>query len=126
MSIAGYKWDPLTNKMKVTVPKISIGNKSKGRFTKHTIFFKDDISLESTKNFDEGTVINLEVILSKTAGLYYPLGFVSPLKTYGSYIFRKALMDSGNNLLKVVDKSTRQDFMEYLYQAQKVGTLEFT
>ena len=69
--------------MKVVVPKISIGNKNKGRFTKDTVFFKDDISLERIKKFYEGTVINLEVILSKTAVLYDPLGFVSPLETYG-------------------------------------------
>ena len=35
-------------------------------------------------------------------------------------------MDSGKTPLKEVDESTRQDFMEYLYQFQKVGTLDFT
>ena len=39
MNIAGYSWDPMTDKMKVTIPKIFHGEKKKGRFTPETVFF---------------------------------------------------------------------------------------
>ena len=66
-------------------PKIFHGEKKKGRFTKDTIFFKDEITLENITKFYEDKRITHETILSKTSSLYDPLGFAAPLKVYGSY-----------------------------------------
>ena len=37
--------------MKIMTPKIFHGEKKKGRFTKDTIFFKDEVTLENIKKF---------------------------------------------------------------------------
>merc|ERR1712240_910932 len=94
INIAGYSWNPLTDRMKVTTPKIFHGEKKKGKFTPETIFFKEEVSLENITRFYEDKVITHELILSKTAALYDPIGFLSPLKVYGAYICRRALIES--------------------------------
>ena len=88
INTAGYSWDPKTDRMKIMTPKIFRGEKKKSRFTKDTIFFKDEVTLENIKRFYEDKRITHESILSKTASLYDLLGFAAPLKVYGSYICR--------------------------------------
>ena len=53
INTAGYSWDPKTDQMKIMTPKIFHGEKKKGRFTKDSIFFKDEITLENIKRFYE-------------------------------------------------------------------------
>ena len=91
INTAGYSWDPKTERMKIMTPKIFNGEKRKGRFTKETVFFKDEVTLENIKRFYEDKRITHESILSKTASLYNPLGFAAPLKVYGSYICESSL-----------------------------------
>ena len=97
INTAGYSWDPKTDQMKIMVPKIFHGEKKKGKFTKETIFFKNEVTLENIKKFYKGIKITHETILSKTASLYDPLGFAAPLKVYGSYICRRALIESAGD-----------------------------
>ena len=103
--------DPKTDKMKIMTPKIFQGDKKKGRFTKETVFYKDEVTLENIKKFYENKKITHETILSKTASLYDPLGFAAPLKVYGSYICRKALIESAGDPLKEVEEDTRRLFL---------------
>ena len=77
------------------------------------------------KKFYEGKKITHEVILSKTASLYDPLGFAAPLKVYGSYICRRALIDSAGDPLKEVGETTRELFIQYTYQVKMLETLSF-
>ena len=65
INTAGYSWDPKTDQMKIMTPKIFHGEKKKGRFTKDTIFFKDEITLVNIKRFYEDKRITHETILSK-------------------------------------------------------------
>ena len=39
INVAGYSWNPVTDRMKITTPKIFHGEKKKGRFTPNTVFF---------------------------------------------------------------------------------------
>ena len=86
INVAGYSWNPTTDRMKVTLPKIFHGEKKKGKFTPETVFFNEEGSLENITKFYEAIAITHELILSKTAALYDPIGFLSPLKVYGAYI----------------------------------------
>ena len=45
INTASYSWDPKTDHMKIMTPKIFHGEKKKGRFTKDTIFFKEEVTL---------------------------------------------------------------------------------
>ena len=94
----------MTDRMKIMTPKIFHGEKKNRRFTKETVFFKDEVTLENIKKFYENKKITHETILSKTASLYNLLGFAAPLKVYGSYICRKALIESAGDPLKEVEE----------------------
>ena len=111
INTAGYSWNPETDRMKIMTPKIFHGEKKKGRFTKETVFYKDEVTLENIKKFYENKKITHETILSKTASLYDPLGFAASLKVYGSYICRKALIESAGDPLKEVKEDTRRLFL---------------
>ena len=125
INTAGYSWDPKTDRMKIMIPKIFHGEKKKGRFTKGTIFFKDKTTLENIRKFYKGKRITHETILSKTASLYDPLGFAAPLKVYGSYICRRALIESAGDPLKEVEEETRNLFLQYTYQVKMLEGLSF-
>ena len=88
INVAGYSWDPVTDRMKIMTPKIFHGEKKKGRFTPETVFFEGEVNMENIINFYKGKSITHATILSKTASLYDPMGFIAPLKVYmpkGSY-----------------------------------------
>ena len=125
INTAGYSWDPKTDRMKIMIPKIFHGEKKKGRFTKGTIFFKDKTTLENIRKFYNGKRITHETVLSKTASLYDPLGFAAPLKVYGSYICRRALIESAGDPLKEVEGETRELFLQYTYQVKMLEGLTF-
>ena len=57
--------------------------------------------------------------------MYDPLGFAAPLKVYGSYICRRALIDSAGDPLKEVGEETRKLFLQYTYQVKMLETLTF-
>ena len=99
INVAGYSWDPVTDRMKIMTPKIFHGEKKKGRFTPETIFFEGEVTME---NITKGRSIAHATIFSKTMSLYDPLGFVAPLKVYGVYICRRALIESSDDPLKEV------------------------
>ena len=111
INTAGYSWNPVTDRMRIMTPKIFHGERKKGRFTKEMVFFKDEATLENIKKFYENKKITHKTILSKTASLYDPLGFAAPLKVYGSYICRKALIESAGDPLKEVEENTRKLFL---------------
>ena len=89
INVEGYSWDPETDRMKIMTPKIFHGEKKKGQFTKETVFFEDEVTLGNITKFYENKSITHATVLSKTASLYDPLGFIAPLKVYGSYICRR-------------------------------------
>ena len=72
--------------MRIMTPKIFHGEKKKGRFTPETVFFEGEVNMDIIINFYKDKSITHATILSKTASLYDPLGFIAPLKVYGSYI----------------------------------------
>ena len=111
--------------MKIMMPKIFHGEKKRGRFTKETIFFEDEVTLENITKFYEDKSITHATVLSKTASLYDPLGFMAPLKVYGSYICRKALIESAGNPLKEIEGETRNLFLQYTYQVKKLEEITF-
>ena len=82
INVAGYSWDPITDRIRIMTPKIFHGEKKKGRFTPETIFFKGEVTMENITKFYEGRSITHATILSKTMSLYDPLGFIAPLKVY--------------------------------------------
>ena len=111
--------------MMITTPTLFIGEKNKGKYTKDTIFFEGEASVSYIKDFYSNTVISYEMILSKTAAFYDPLGFASPLKTYGSYICRRALIETKNDPTIGVSHSTKEMFFHYSYQVQMMEKLKF-
>ena len=125
INVAGYSWDPTTDRMKIMTPKIFHGEKKKGRFTPDTIFFEGEVTMENITKFYKGRSITHATILSKTMSLYDPLGFVAPLKVYGSYICRRALIESSGDPLKEIVGETRDLFLQYTYQVQKMEKVTF-
>merc|ERR1711872_733119 len=125
INIAGYSWNPVTDKMKVSTPKIFHGEKKKGRFTPDTVFFTDEVTIENINKFYEDKIITHELILSKTAALYDPIGFLAPLKVYGAYICRRALIESSGDPLKEIIGETRKLFLQYIYQVKKMEEVTF-
>ena len=83
INVGGYQWEPNTDQMKIMTPKIYIGNKKKGRFTKDTKILEDEVTIENLTNFFAKETITHAVILSKTAALYDPLSFAAPVKVFG-------------------------------------------
>merc|ERR1711893_234545 len=53
INVAGYSWNPVTDRMRVTTPKIFHGEKKKGRITPDTVFFTDEVTIENINNFYE-------------------------------------------------------------------------
>ena len=51
INTAGYSWNPKTGRMKIMTPKNFYGEKKKGRFTKETVFFEDEVTLENITMF---------------------------------------------------------------------------
>ena len=45
INVVGYKWKPHTDKTTIITPKLYIGEKEKGKYTKDTKFFEGEISL---------------------------------------------------------------------------------
>ena len=64
--------------------------------------------------------------MSKTASLYDPIGFAAPLKVYGSYLCRTALIESAGDPLKEVEEETRKLFIQFTYQVKMLETLTFS
>ena len=63
INTAGYSWDPKTDKIKIMTPKIFHGEKKKGRFTKETVFFEDEVTLENITKFYKDKKITHATIL---------------------------------------------------------------
>ena len=82
INTAGYSWEPKSDKLKIMTLKNYHGEKKKGRFTKETVFFEDEVTLENITKFYKDKKITQATVLSKTASLYDPLGFAAPLKVY--------------------------------------------
>ena len=122
INVAGYHLEPHTDQIKIMTPTVFIGYKKKGKFSKETRFFKEDVSLENLTKFFKGEVISHETILSKTAALYDPLGFAAPIKVFGSFICRKALLESSGDPLKEVNSHL---FMQYMFQVKMLDSLVF-
>ena len=57
--------------------------------------------------------------------MYDPLGFAAPLKVYGSYICRRALIESAGDPLREVEEETRNLFLQYTYQVKMLEGLSF-
>ena len=57
INTAGYSWNPKTDKMKIMTQKIFHGEKKKGRFTKETTFFEDEVTKENITKFYENKKI---------------------------------------------------------------------
>ena len=55
-----------------------------------------------------------------------PIGFAAPLKVYGSYICRRALIESAGDPLKEVGKETKKLFIQYTYQVKMLENLTFS
>merc|ERR1712240_492648 len=125
INIAGYSWNPVSDEMKVTIPKIFHWEKKKGKFTPDTVFFTGETSIENITRFYEDKIITHELILSKTAALYDPIGFLSPLKVYGAYICRRALIESEGDPLKEIIGETRKLFLQYIYQVKMMEGVTF-
>ena len=125
INVAGYSWNPVTDRMKVTTAKIFHGEKKKGRFTPDTVFFEGDTTMENINDFYEDKIITHEIILSKTASLYDPIGFLAPLKVYGAYICRRALIESSGDPLKEITGETRKLFLQYIFQVKKMEEVTF-
>merc|ERR1711873_86618 len=125
INVAGYSWNPVTDKMRVTTPKIFHGEKKKGRFTPDIVFFTDEVTIENINKFYEDKIITHELILSKTAALYDPIDFLAPLKVYGAYICRRALIESSGVPLKEITGETRRLFLQYIYQVKKMEEVTF-
>ena len=51
INVAGYSWDPTTDRMRIMTPKIFHGEKKKGRFTPETIFFEGEVTMENITKF---------------------------------------------------------------------------
>ena len=83
------------------------------------------MTLENITKFYEDKKITHATVLSKTTSLYDPLGFAAPLKVYGSYICRKALIESAGNPLKEIGEETRKLFLQYTYQVKKLDEITF-
>ena len=66
INVAGYSWYPVTDKMKIMTPKIFHGEKKKGRFTKETVFFEDEVTMENITNFYKDESITHTTVLSMT------------------------------------------------------------
>ena len=88
-------------------------------------FFKEEVSIENLTKFFEGEVISHETILFKTAALYDPLGFAAPIKVFGSFICRKALIESSGDPLEEVNSDARQLFMQYMFRVKMLDNLVF-
>ena len=112
--------------MRTMTPKFFHGEKKKGRFTQETTFLEDEVTLENITKFYKNKKITHATILSKTASLYDPIGFAAPLKVYGSYICRRALIESTGDPLKEVEEETRKLFLQYTYQVKMLETLTFS
>ena len=65
INVAGYSWDPTTDRMRIMMPKIFHREKKKGRFTPETIFFEGEVTMENITKFYEGRNITHATILSK-------------------------------------------------------------
>ena len=50
---------------------------------------------------------------------------MAPLKVYGSYICRKALIESAGDPLKEIGEETRKLFLQYTYQVKKLDEITF-
>ena len=70
------------------------------------------MTLENITKFYEDKKITHATILSKTALLYDPIEFAAPLKVYGSYLCRRALIESAGDPLKEVEEKTRKLFLQ--------------
>ena len=92
--------------MKIIIPKLFIGEKKKGRYTPETKFFKGKTSIEAIQRFFEGEKITHAKILSRPAALYDPIGFASPIKVFGSFICRRALIESSGDPLREVGETS--------------------
>ena len=79
INAAGYSWDPETDRMGIMTPKIFHGEKKKGRFTKETVFFKDEVTLENITKFYKDKSSTHATVLSKIASLYDPLGTIESI-----------------------------------------------
>merc|ERR1711873_71253 len=101
------------------------GEKKKGRFTRETTFFEGEVTLENITQFYENKKITHATILSKTASLYDPIGFAAPLKPSGSYICRRALIESAGDPLKEVGEETRKLFLQYTFQVKMLDSITF-
>ena len=51
INIAEYSWNPVTDKMKVTIPKIFHGEKKKGRFTPDRYFLQKKLQSKASPDF---------------------------------------------------------------------------
>ena len=57
--------------------------------------------------------------------MYDPLGFAAPVKVYGSYICRRALIESAGDPLKEVGEETRKLFLQYTFQVKMLDNVMF-
>ena len=95
INIAGYSWNPVTDRMKVTTPKIFHGEKKKGRFTPDTVFFEGDITIENINDFYEDKILTHELIPCISRSCHEVTRYhVVNLVTYGEETFWRVEISS--------------------------------
>ena len=109
MGVAEYRWDPLKDTLKVRQPLTTNGRKwrgaiikskdgyytSRGRNKKYkapeliikTFSTKEEVTPEALEEVLQGLPKTLELIVSKTAGIFDTLGKISPLISQGTGIY---------------------------------------
>ena len=124
-AVGGWLWFSEKDRIQLAVPPIFLGDKKKGAFQKNAIFLHPNPSLKDISEFYKNTVITLPHIVSRTAMLFDLSGMSTPLSVLGSFVSRKALLDTKGSKTTQVSEQTKKLFFTYLHLVSKFGSLSF-
>ena len=124
-TVGGWKWYSEQDIIQLAVPPIFIGEKKKGSFQGDSKFLHANPTYNEILDFYKNTPITLPHIISRTAMLFDMSGMATPLSVMGSFVSRRALIDTKGNKKSQVSDQTKKIFMTYLYLVSKFGSLTF-
>ena len=119
---AGYKWDPILDRLFIQVPELHFGSKKRGRIIANDTY--TGTSEEDMRKFVPEK-LTLRQVTSKTASIFDIRGLISPLMSNLKMLLRESALLAKGDWDYVLPEHIRSSWIDCFLDLEKVREISF-